>query len=135
MPDSPFVRTIDENTPAVAANTTDTTDIGEVPFAGVVTGVTYTPEADITGADTNSRTFSLINRGTDGNSSTVVATLAMTNGVNAPNDDERAITLSGTPANLNVAEGDILEWNSTTVGTGIADPGGRVQVSLQRADA
>jgi hypothetical protein len=47
--------------------------------------------------------------------------------------DETAIPLSGTPANLVVAAGDELQWQSTHVGTGIADPGGRVEVTFNRS--
>lgn len=125
----PFTRTIEEQTDAVAANATLRTIIGEASEDLTVTAVTYAPDTDITGANTNSRTVNLYNRGTDGNGTTLVATLAFVSGVDALNDDEKTITLSATAANLNVAENEILEWESLTVGTGIADPGGRVQVS------
>jgi hypothetical protein len=54
--------------------------------------------------------------------------------VNAAADDEKAITLSGTAANLVLAQGDTVIWNSTHVGTGITDPGGLVAVTLSRSD-
>jgi hypothetical protein len=44
--------------------------------------------------------------------------------------DETVITLSGTAANLVLAAGDTVIWNSTHVGTGITDPGGLVSVTL-----
>jgi hypothetical protein len=72
-------------------------------------------------------------QGPGGAGTTSVASLALTSGVNAPAADEKALTLSGTPANLVVASGDVLEFDSTHVGTGIADPGGLVQVTFSRS--
>lgn len=131
---APFVQTLEENAPAVAANADKNTTIDSAPFAGTVTAVTYTPDAQLTGADTESRTLSLINKGQDGNGTTVVATKAFVNAVNANDFDETAITLSATPANLVVAAGDILAWNSLHVGTtGLADPGGKVRITISRS--
>ena len=132
---APLTKTLEANVPAVAATATADQVLGDAPFAGTVTGVSYTPEADITGAASPaSRTFTLVNKGQDGNGTTVVATLAMVGGVNAADFDEKALTLSGTPANLVVAGGDVLAFVSTAVGgTGLADPGGRVQVTVSRA--
>jgi hypothetical protein len=105
----------------------------EAPYDGVVSGASYTPAATITGADTNSRTLSVINKGQSGAGTNVAATLALTNGVNAPADDEKALALSGTPANLVVAAGDILVFRSLHVGTGIADPGGLFAIAFDKA--
>ncbi len=97
---------------------------------GVVTSVTYAPVTAITGAATNTRSVSLVNKGQTGAGNTVIATIQYNSGVNAAASDENTVTLSGTPANLNVAAGDILQWQSTAVGTGIADPGGLVCVTI-----
>lgn len=121
--------------PAVATASDDTTMIGRVPFAGTVASVTYAPDATITGANTNSRTLSIVNRGSAGSGSTSVASKAFTSGVNAAAGDETAITNSATGADLVVAEGDILAWVSTHVGTGLADPGGLVTIAIQRTNA
>jgi hypothetical protein len=101
-------------------------------YNGTVTSVTYTPDATITGAATNNRTVSLVNKGQTGVGATVIATLNFANGTNAPVGDEKTIPLSGTAANLVVAAGDVLEWQSTHIGTGIADPGGLVKVAIDR---
>lgn len=130
---APYEIVLEKSTEALAANATGATIIGEAPFAGTVTAVTYTPESDITGADTNTRTLAVVNKGTDGNGSTSVATLALTSGVNATDFDEKALTLSGTAANLEVAAGDILAFTSTHAGTGLADPGGRIAVTISRS--
>lgn len=93
-----------------------------------VTGVTFVPNATITGAATNNRTLSLVNLGQAGSGTTVVATLAFGSGSNATGGVPKTITLSATPANLVLASGDVLQWQSTHIGTGIADPGGLVSV-------
>lgn len=129
---APHVQTISAIDPGFATSTDDTIMIGEVPFAGTVTGVTFTPDATITGAATNHRALRLVNRGQDGAGTDVVAELAFDNGVNATAGDEKAITLSGTAANLEVEAGDVLALFSEAVGTGLADPGGLVQVSISR---
>jgi hypothetical protein len=115
------------------AGTDDSTVVGEVPFAGTVTAVTYTPDAAITGVNTNTRRVALRNRGQTGVGTTVIADLQFNAGVNAAAFDEVSLTLSATPADLVVAEGDILEWFSDAVATGIADPGGLVSVSIARS--
>lgn len=119
--------------PALAAAGTDAdVAVFVAPFDCTVTSVTYAPNVGITGADTNSRTFNLRNKGLTGVGTTVVASRAFTNGVNASPFDETPITLSGTAANLNLVAGDVLAWNSDAIGTGIADPGGLLRVSVTR---
>ena len=131
---APLDHVMQENAPAVAANADKNTTLGAAPFAGTVTAVTYTPDAQLTGADTESRTLSIINKGQDGNGTTVVATKAFVNAVNANDFDETPLTLSATPANLVVAAGDILALNSLHVGTtGLADPGGKVRITISRS--
>lgn len=109
------------------------TTVCVAPWAGTVTEVTYAADTAITGADTNSRTLSLINKGGAGSGTTAVASLALVNGVDCAAFDEKALTLSGTAAHLVVAAGDALAFKSAVVGTGIADPGGTVKVVLSRS--
>jgi hypothetical protein len=101
--------------------------------AGTVAAVSVVPDATITGANTNTRKYELINKGQTGAGSTVVASIQFDSGVNAPGFDSKALTLSATPANLVVADGDVLALVSTSVGTGIADPGALVKVSVSRS--
>jgi hypothetical protein len=84
----------------------------------------------ITGAAPNNRRLDLVNRGQDGTGAAVIATLTFGAGINAAAYDQRDVPV--TPANAAVAAGDILEWRSTAVGTGLADPGGLVQVDIDR---
>lgn len=132
--ESPLVVTRTITAPAVGTAGNDaSTPAVEAPFDGTVTGVTYVPAATITGAATNNRTVSLVNKGQDGSGTTVVASLNFGNGTNAAAFDEKAITLSVTAADLVVAAGDELAWLSTHIGTGITDPGGRVEVTFSRS--
>lgn len=129
---APFNSGVTRNTipVATAGNSQATVVYGPAPRAGTVASVTFVPLATFTGANTNTRLFRLVNKGSNGAGTTVVATLQMDSGVNASAYQARTITLSGTPANLNVATGDVLAWESNAVGTGLADPGGLVSVTI-----
>lgn len=130
---APNVATLEKIVPGMAtAGTDDSVTLGRAPFAGTVTAVTYTPDAAITGANTNTRAVRLRNRGQAGTGTTVVAELQFDSGVNATQFNETDIPLSATAANLVVTEGDILEWFSDAVGTGIADPGGLARCTISR---
>jgi hypothetical protein len=130
---APLSRTLELPVAAVATASDLTSPIGVAPFAGTVTGVEYIPTTVLTGADTNSRTITVYNRGQAGAGTTVVATKAFTSGVNAPANDSTDITLTATGADLVVAEGDVLDWESLHVSSGLADPGGLVRVTIARS--
>ncbi|MFJ4808496.1 hypothetical protein [Streptomyces longwoodensis] len=132
MTTAPYVRTIEADVPAVATASSDDTVVGQAPFDCTVTKVEYVPETAVTGADTNSRTVSLVSKGQAGSGTTTVASLALTSGVNAAANDEKTVTLSGTAANLDLTAGDTLQWRSIAVGTGLADPGGLVRITVSR---
>ena len=131
---APLVRVIEANVPAVpTAGNSDDTVLGQAPFSGTVTDVEYVAETAITGAATNNRTVSLVNKGQAGSGSTTVASLTFASGTNAAANDDTTVTLSGTAANLTVVEGDTLQWRSVANGTGIADPGGVVRITVSRS--
>lgn len=131
---APLVRILEQDVPAVStAGNADDTVVTQAPFSGTVTKVEYIAEAAITGAATNNRTVSLVNKGQDGSATTIIASLVFTSGINASANDEKPITLSGTPANLAIAEGDSLLWRSVSNGTGITDPGGLIRVTVSRS--
>jgi hypothetical protein len=130
---APFGQVIERAVPAVStAGNDDDTVFGQAPYDCTVTAVQYIPEAAITGAATNKRDVSLVNKGQTGVGTTVVATLSFDNGINASANDEKTITLSATPANLVLAAGDTLQWRSIHIGTGITDPGGLARVTVNR---
>jgi hypothetical protein len=100
--------------------------VGRVRYPGIINSVEFIPAWALTGANTNSRTLTLYNRGTGGAGTTAIATLALTSGVDLARSVSETITI--TPANAAVVVGDILEWESLHVGTGLPDPGGKVIV-------
>lgn len=135
MAKAPLVRTIEGDVGAASAGDAQDQVIGEAPFAGTVTGVSITPEAALTADATNFRTFRLVNKGQDGSGTTVVASFA-TDTVTDDDlvaFDEKAIPLSGTAANLDVAEGDILVADETTDGTGVAHSGYHMRIDISRS--
>lgn len=119
-----------DNGVTIAAD--DTFALEPARFKGKLASVTYTPEAAATGDNTNARTFTLVNKGVAGSGTTVMATLALTTGVNLVAFDEKAATLSATAADLLFEQGDELAWVSTHTGTGVVDPGGAVVVKGNR---
>jgi hypothetical protein len=73
---APFTQAIEQQVPGMAtAGTDDSTVVGRAPFDGTVSSVTYTPDAAITGANTNTRAVRLRNRGQAGSGTTVIAEL------------------------------------------------------------
>lgn len=106
----------------------------KAPFAGKVTGARVLASAAMTGANTDSRTIQLHNRGLAGAGTTLVASKAFTSGVDLVADDYTDLTLSATAADLVVAEGDVLEFTSLHIGgTGLAGPEFVGEVDFQRA--
>lgn len=130
---TPLIKSYKGNLPATAAASDYDQSIAEAEYAGTVTAISYTPEANITGNTTETRTMTLVNKGSDGNGTTVVGTLAFTTGVNATDFNESAFTLSVVANATTVAAGDILAAVSTHGGsTGLADPGGLIQFDITR---
>jgi hypothetical protein len=116
--------------PVATAGNDLVTPVAVSPCAGTVIAVRYCPVTVLTGAVTNNRTLTLFNRGLAGAGVVAVATKNFTTGVNIAAKTQGDITL-GVAANLVLALGDVLEWESLHVGTGIADPGGVVEVVIQ----
>ena len=136
----PWVRTLEADTVGCAAATDQTTIIGRVPYAGVVTSVEYIPEASVTGLTlaTASRTYTVVNRGTSAASGTgTVSVATLINavsgaGTNLLDNVPSTFTLA-TAANRVVASGDVLELMSEHTTTGVADPGGKIIVTFSRS--
>lgn len=130
---APFTRTLEATIPAatIAANVDQA--ITEAPFDATVTKVALVPEAAVTGDNTNTRTFTLVNKGQAGAGTTVVATLALTTGVNLVAFDEKLFTLSVVAGATSVVAGDVLQVNEVTAASGLAHSGGRVIIEFTRA--
>lgn len=122
--------TLQATIPAAGAAVTQDTIIGEAPFDGTVTAASILPEAAVTGATATARTFTLVNKGQAGAGSTSVATLVLITSNDMVAFDEKAMVLSGTPANLQVAAGDVLALVETVAGAGTAHTGGVCKVEI-----
>lgn len=106
---------------------TDQVHTAVVRRPGLVNSVVLYPNWAMSGADTNTRTYTLTNLGQSGAGTAVVATLALASGVNLSRGVAKTITL-GAAADRTVAPGDILAWGSAISGTGLPDPGGRIVI-------
>lgn len=127
---APLTETIQARVGALGATADGTDSVAQAPFAGTVTAATYVPDGAVTGAASPaSRTLAIVNE----TQSLTVASLPLVGGTNLTAEGATALPLSGTPANLVVAAGDVLAFTSTHVGgTGLADPGGLVEVTISR---
>jgi hypothetical protein len=96
------------------------------PFNLKITGVTWTPNAAITANGTNFFVLQILN------GATVVASRSYAATDSTALSDEQ-MTLSSTPADLNVAAGDVLVIHKETGGggTGLAMPDGHIQIKAQ----
>lgn len=132
---TPDIRRVEGTVPAAAAGAAQDQTIGEAHFGGIIHSVSIVPEANIVAHAANYRTFRVINKGADGNGSTVVATFATdTVSTDDMSDfDEKHLPLSGTPADLVVAQGDVLAIDETVTGTGVAHSGYKVIVEVARS--
>lgn len=128
---APLIRKLTADNDAVAKASDGLVPLGPAPFAGKVTAATVICPTKLTGANTNSRTYKLINKGQAGAGTTVVAEKAFLSTVNAEANDETSLTL-GEAAKLVVAEGDVLAFESLHVGEGLAEPGCEVAVKIER---
>lgn len=128
--ESPLIKTHTARVAAVGTVGNDlTSQIAEAPFAGSITSVKYVPDATQAGAATNSRTLTVVNK----TKTKTAATLELLSGVELTEAAAKAIPVSGTAANVEVAEGDEIAFVSTHVGTGIKDPGGLVEITFSRS--
>jgi hypothetical protein len=141
---SPFVRVIEANISSLAAATNFSMPVGRVPFAAVVSLVEFIPaqsQAHATAVAETLRTYQLINRGTDGAGTTVLASGRITSPAASQNafgtgllaDQVSTLPLTTSTALLTLPAGAVLEWESSVSGgTGLRDVGGRVMVTLAR---
>lgn len=104
-----------------AAGTTEVLVI--VPFAGTLSSVRVAFKDALAAHDTNFVRFALVNKGTNGAGAVAmldagdVNTSKITGGSAIVGYGSRLLTLSGTPANLDVAAGDVLAFQVIGNGT------------------
>lgn len=129
---APLTRVVSVDTPAAATTITQTLVAGRVPFAGTVTEVIFIPHDAFAAISTHTRSYTLRNRGQTGAATVAVAALTL-NSVAMSANVPVSLTLSATTANLVVASGDVLDWDSAAVSSGAADPGGMVMIKFSRS--
>jgi hypothetical protein len=116
---------------AAAATGAEASGLTVAQFDGTLAAASIIPLTVLTGADTNSRTIQVFNRGQDGSGTTLMASKAFVNAVNAPAEDETTLTLSVVAGATTIVAGDVIEVKSLHVGTGLASPQflARLQIS------
>jgi hypothetical protein len=117
-------------TPALAAGASANTDLPPAPEPGKVVEAVFVPAAAVTINATNFRRLRVLNS-SRGNA--VVASKDFSAGSAAVATAIPLTLAAGDPPF--VSEGDVLRVESTPVGTGQADPGGQVYVTVQQLAA
>ena len=100
--------------------------VAVVPFAGTVTGVTYTPEVEEAESGTEYRVFTL----EDLTTSESIATFS-TKAAKIKAAEKKALTLNATAADLVVKAGDILKWKDVST-EGKETKGGVLTITIAR---
>ena len=100
-----------------------------VPFDSVIEYARFVPVGTITGANGDTRKLSLVNKGSSGSDSQEIAALQFNSGVNAPAFVVKSLPLSSEAPEL--SEGDVLAIFSDSIGDGIADPGGSLEIKIR----
>lgn len=117
--------------PAVATAASQTTAAtGANPAGGpvYVLGVWYRPASAVTGQNTNTRLLRLRNATT----TTDIASLQLNAGVNLTTGWNRIPLLVNQLTTAAAIAAQTLQWESNAVGTGLADPGGTVNIRWVR---
>jgi len=128
----PLLATHSRTVQAAAAGA-DASALIVAPFAGTLAAASVVPLTALTGANTDSRTIQVWNRGQAGAGTLASASKAFVSGTNAPALTATAITLSATATDLVVAAGDVFEVKSLHVGaTGLACPLFLAQLQFSR---
>jgi hypothetical protein len=117
---------------ATAAKASFEAILGVVPFAGVVTGISYVPEVEEAESETEFRTFEVVNLGAAGAGATVLGEFS-TKAAKAKAGVAQPLALAAA-ANLGVAAGDILKFKDTST-EGKATSHGLIVVTIARVVA
>lgn len=118
--------------PTAATAATAETMVGIAAYRSSVVGVYYVPGAAMSGAATQNRQLDVVNKGSAGAGTAVAATITFTAGVDGTAGDGKALTVSSTAANVNLAAGDVVSVQALVNGTGLPLPaGGVIVVELQ----
>lgn len=122
---------IQVHVPQISAGTDKKYPILRCPHKMKVVAAYVIFQAGITGADTNTFTAKLLNGSTDGSGTTLIASKAYTNGVDATALDPESLTLTSTATDLICDAGDVLEYFSDQAGAGLQDEEKIIQIDYQ----
>ena len=111
--------------PVDAGDATEEQLIFVAPTKCTVKGVAITPDADVTGNDTNTKNLNVVNKGSDGTGSTEIANLDLATGTDLSEFDRTAISAS---LDVDLEAGDSLTLQIEQVGSGVAIPRSLVDV-------
>lgn len=133
---APLRRTYTAVIPNSAAGADFVVTVCSAPWDGSLVSAVYYPDTNITGADTNSRTYNVHNRGDDGDGTTLMASIAMEAGTDGAQYAavELAVASGEDAEDAECVAGDVITFESLHIGgTGLADPGGTIAITLERA--
>ena len=130
----PHLDVVEKVVVAVVLGSDLVTPIHKCIEAGTVTKCEWIPTAAFVGADTNTRTISVINKGAAGAGTNQLANQLLNAASGTQAADVAFVIPAGTGPNT-VAAGDILVFSSVHNGTGLADPGGMVRLEITKIAA
>lgn len=108
------------------------------PFDGYIESVQFVANTTLTGADTNTRKHSIVNKGAAGSGTNIAAVLQYNAGVTATANVKKTIPVEAADVGENYApetavlKGDVIIIKSDAVASGLADPGGIMSVTFAR---
>lgn len=107
------------------AGNADSWPAWRAPYAATITGVRWIPGAAVTGANTNNFALTVNNKT---QTLGVTTTKTYASGTNSVASTPEVLTLT---ANVNVAAGDVIAFDRTVNGTGLASPAGHLEITYR----
>lgn len=117
-----------------AGDATAAVFFGVAGVTGVITAVTYTPNAALTADNDNYATVIVHNWNAGTDKTAASRTTQITGSGDWTAYVPVTITVSGTGANVAVTKGDLLSFEITKTGTGVAVPAGALRVFIEGAE-
>lgn len=115
-----------------AGDATEEQTIFVAPHKCVVEEVGITPDAAVTGNDTNRKNLNVIDKGSAGTGTTEIGNVDLGTGTNLVAKDRTTLLTGGS---TEMEKGDVLSLQIEQVGTGVAIPRSRVDVRYRPASS
>ena len=126
----PTYGTVQARIGAVAAGTAGEWAVFEAPEACEITAAYIVTDADVTGADTNNMTLSIVDKGSDGTGTTAIASKQFASGTDAAAFDVTTLGTLGSAKTL--AAGDVVSFKKAEAGTGMDMPNLLVSIEYKK---